>query len=234
LHPLVPLIQTSGPFLKSAVEGILRDAGIIYTIRDHFGPVPIIPQHAAIVGQTFEVPPDRLQEAKDLLCANGILCEVSNRLLQRALESIVKPLLEKSGDRDLSRLSHFVEVNNRETAQALLKAVLDLPGGNELLDELFFALVEEEDRTGLHRLARVLGPRSHQTFHERLRRDMEGFSPQRQTAILDVIQEFPDNSFRLEIINAGLHSLEPEVQEAAEEAAYSLGWKLKKREEGGD
>ena len=117
MHEFVLLTTSHDPIQKALIGETLRGAAI------PFVPTPIgahtMPQSAAEV--LFHVPGERLQEARDLLCAKGVVCEISERLLKRSLEEIVKPLLGKT-EHDLTRLTRFLETNNKETVRALFEA----------------------------------------------------------------------------------------------------------------
>src|SRR5262245_28174003 len=141
---LVALTTASGPYQESLIGETLKSAGIPYTTINKPGPgtaIQVLQLGAtpAFLATEFQVPPERLQEAKELLCSNGIVCEVSERLLNRALEEIVAPLLDDP-DRDLQGLVRFVDINNRETVKALLQAALRRDGGRRLVEDLFFAV----------------------------------------------------------------------------------------------
>jgi hypothetical protein len=218
----VPLTTASGPFQKFAIEESLKAADIPYTIREQGGPTAIIGSSTPLISQEFLVPPERLQEAKDTLCASGIVCEVSERLLRRAIEEIVKPLFGASNP-DLSRLTHFIEVNNKETVKALLEAVLEEDGGLALLENVFFRLDHTEDVPSLRTLARVLGPKAGQHFLERLRNVMATGKTEERLAVLEIIPELPDSTARAHVLAMGLRDPDFQVREAGGEALFALG-----------
>src|SRR5262245_58528857 len=125
----VLLTTAANSFQKSIIEAILRSAGISYLSWNPSLTV-VLGSERPLSLEQFQVPADQLQIAKEILCAHGVVCEVSGRLLNRALEEIIKPLLGTS-ERDLSRLQRFVEVNNKETVRALCEATLREEGGGE-------------------------------------------------------------------------------------------------------
>jgi hypothetical protein len=220
---LVPLTTSSGPYLKGLIGGILQAGGIPHVIRDEFGPSPILGQDLPVVVQRFYVPPGRLSESKDLLCANGVVCELSERLLTRGLDEIVKPLLQAGEGRDLSRLSHFIEVNNKETTKALLAKAILLEGGWELLADTFFDSPSWENLPALRILARLLALHDWPRFHSRLFQAMTVGLPGRQIDVVEILGELPDTPERDRLLRLGLESADPEVRAAAEESPYSLG-----------
>ena len=220
---LVPLTTSTGPYLKGLIGGILKTAGIPHVIRDEFGPSPILGHDLPVVVQFFYVPEGRLSESKDLLCTNGVVCELSERLLTRGLEEIVKPLLEAGEARDLSRLARFIEVNNKETIKALLEKALLLEGGWDLLADTFFAGPSWENLSAIRVLARLLTFHDWHRFRSRLFQAMTAGTPSQQIDVVEVLGELPDTPERDRLLRLALDSSDPEVRAAAEESPYSLG-----------
>jgi len=215
-------LATSGNQFQSAfIKDILERANIPYLIRDSALQVLGI-SNMPMDSQEFRVPQDRLQEAKDALCAGGYMCEVSERLLGRALKEIVEPLLQ-APEPDLGRLRHFLEVNNKETSRALIKATLEKPGGRGLLEEIFFNLNKTDDLVSLHSLARELGPRASQEFFDRLKSVLAAAPLEARQSILEVLPDFPDCPERTALLASALLSPDPEVRDAAGEALFALG-----------
>jgi hypothetical protein len=89
----VRLTTAAGPVEAAAIEAVLREAGIPFTTQELDGLTVLVMTKVPLSNLEFRVPSDRRQEAADLLCANDILCEVSERLLQRTFEEVVTPLL---------------------------------------------------------------------------------------------------------------------------------------------
>jgi hypothetical protein len=218
---LVHLAASGSQFQKFAIEEALKAAGIAYAIRDHGAP-KVYTGEGMLLYQEFVVPESRLQEAKDALCANGIVCEVSEHLLRRALEEIVKPIMGCL-DPDLSRLTHFVEVNNKETVKALFQEALKLEGGRGLLDDLFFRIDRPEDIPCLRTLARVLGPEADAAFWARLEEMMRSGEDQPRLALLEVLPELPEIRRRAEILAIALRDPSLEIRDTASEALFALG-----------
>src|SRR6185503_3190109 len=129
----VVLTTAANSFQKSLIEEILRNSGIPFLTQNPT-PTVYLGAESPLSLEKVLVPADRLQEAKENLCANGVVCEVSGRLLNRALEEIVKPLLGDR-ERDLSLLMRFVEINNKETVRALFEATMKEQGGPDLLED---------------------------------------------------------------------------------------------------
>jgi hypothetical protein len=219
---LVPLTATSGSYQKYLIEEVLKGAEIPFAVQERGGLTAWLGKEAPTIFLEFLVPLERLQEAKEILCGNGIVCEVSERLLGRALDEIVKPLLGSS-DRDLDRLARFFEVNNKETVKALVELTLEQPGGRPLLEDLFFRLARTEDLNPLRVLARVLGPKADARFFGRLVEEMGSGRKESELAILEVLPELPDTRERTEALAKALRDPILEVREAAGEALYSLG-----------
>ena len=223
---LVPLTSCHGAYQTTMIEGVLESAAIPYALRDgsleHLA-VALGASEMPLGSKVVLVPRDRLQEAKDVLCANGVVCEVSERLLRRAVEEIVKPLLPASSGRDLSRLTRFLEVNNKETVKALLEETLELEGGRDLLEDTFFLLDQEEDLASLRMVARAVGKGARPQFFERLEEAIRSGDLRRQIAFLEVLRELPETPERAAVLALALRSSQAEVREEAEEALFSLG-----------
>ena len=163
---LVASLTTSvEPFQQSLIREILLGGGIVFETREPGPGSWLMGTANPLLPTEFLVPAERLQEAKDLLCAHGIVCDVSERLLRRSFEEIVKPLLGAPG-RSLDRLVYFVGINNKETLRALFQATAKESGGLDLLEDLFFAMAGE-GTTHLLVLARVLEPLVESSFGKR-------------------------------------------------------------------
>ncbi len=219
---LVHLMSSNVQYQVFAVGEVLKGAGIPFMIRESSPTTAFTGDSGPLGNQEFLVPPDRLKEAKEVLCANGIVCEVSEHLLHRALDEIVAPIL-KGTSRDLGRLIHFIEVNNKETVRALLESALAIPGGPELIEDLFFSIDRPEDEVCLRTLARVLGPRAGNSFYDRLKEVMSTGPKDSRIALLSVVPELPAVLERVEALAIGLRDPSVEVREAAGEALFALG-----------
>jgi hypothetical protein len=219
MSDLVPLTTSSGPYQKTIIEEILRSEGIPFETRER-GAAAYLGASSPLIYEEIVVPSDRLQAAKDILCAHGVVCEVSERLLNRSLEEIVRPLLGQK-ERDLSRLVRFVDINNKETVRALFEATLKETGGLELLEDLFFSLAREDAQ---HRrvLARVLQRKMNAAFAERFH--MEATLGQKKTrlALLEALPDLPSSAERSRILVACLRDRDGEIREAASEALFTL------------
>ncbi len=218
------LVTTEGPHQQSVIEAILKEAGIVHEIRSR----PLLPSFlgAQTTGiwsaEEFCVPAERLQEAKDLLCAQGIVCDVSERLLTRSLDEIVRPLLGVKGC-DLDRLIRFVRINNKETVRALFEATLKESGGLELLEDLFFKLAAEpEGSRDLRILARVGKDAVRDGFWQRFLPAVMGATKETRIALLDVLQELTMSSQLVKALVEALRDHDGEVREAASESLFAL------------
>jgi hypothetical protein len=216
----VHLTSSGGPFQTFVIEEALKAAGIPYTILDRT-PAKAIIGGLALENEEFTVPAGRLEEAKDVLCGNGIVCEVSERLLRRSLEEIVMPLL-RGEVRDQGRLVRFMEVNNKETVRALVDATLALPGGQELLTDIFFSLDRKEDAAALRSMARALASKVDDLFLDRLKEAVSTRHKDARMALLEAIPEFHDVPGRAEVLAIALADPDIEVREAAAEALFAL------------
>lgn len=219
------LTSSSGPFQHAIVEGVLKEAGIEYDVRETsaLSWLGVQPTEGYLSREHFWVPEERLQEAKDILCANGIVCEVSGRLLRRSLEEIVKPLLGAK-DRNLDRLLRFVEINNKETVRALFDATLDENGGQDLLEDLFFHLATagEGGFRDLRILARALQKRVGDPFWERFLAAAVGGAKEVRLALLQVLPELPLSPQRVEALVRALRDKDGEIRDAASEALFAI------------
>lgn len=225
MEKMVRLGNFTGPYQCSLVEEILKKAGILVTNQRASGiaiALGVENPDAQLGGQDFLVPQDRLQEAKDLLCANGVLCEISERLLRRCMSEIVAPLLGSPGQ-DRGRLIRFIAINNKETVRALFKATLGEEGGKDLLVELFFTFAEE-GAPGLRNLARGLRASMDDDFGERFFEKF-GAAVAKTTRLnlLDIIPELPVSSWRVEFLAAAMRDPDAEVRDAGSEALFALG-----------
>src|SRR5262245_39007501 len=166
--PLVLLVTSSNPLQQALITETLNESDIPFETRREGPAVALMTGGIGFMGfEQFLVPDDRLREAKDALCAQGIVCDVSERLLRRTLDEVVRPLLEATGPRDLERLAYLSDINNKETVRAIYDAVAKEPGGPQLLVELFFQLA--------HRPSAALGILA--KHHGALLATQEGFGP---------------------------------------------------------
>jgi len=219
MDKLVTLTTASGPLQQTLIGETLRGAGIAFeTYEKGFLPSTILGQINPLQEIEFRIPVERQQEAKDLLCANGIVCEISERLLKRSLEEIVKPLLGQR-ERDLTRLARFVEINNKETVRALFNATSRESGGEDLLEDLFFTMARDGSRALLS-LARIVGPGSGDSFRDRFRHEGTGGDKAIRLGLLEVLPEFTTAPWRDEVLRAALDDEDTDIREAAKEAAF--------------
>ncbi|MCZ6619713.1 MAG: hypothetical protein O7E57_16455, partial [Gammaproteobacteria bacterium] len=218
-----PLANFSGTYQCSLVEEILKDARI-----------PLVTQYSSgfaiafglqstegdLGDQVFMVPEDRLQEAKDILCANGVLCDISERLLRRCLTDIVEPLL-KNQKQDFDRLIRFVAVNNKETVRAVFQFTIAEEGGEKLLVDLFF-MMAQEGSPGLKKLARVLNATMDDDFGKRFLSEANGGAKTTRLSLLDIIPDLPVTSWRIESLAAALRDEDEEIRDAGSEALFAM------------
>ncbi len=219
------LATAQGPYQRTMMEEILKEAGIAFEIRSRAAMQHLLlnaPNPGVWSAEEFWVSAERLQEAKDTLCAHGIVCEVSERLLHRSIDEIVRPLLGVKGC-DLDRLVRFVRINNKETVRALFEATLKEKGGPELLEDLFFKLAAEpEGSRDLRILARALKDEVRDGFWERFLPVALGSAKETQIALLAVLQELPESRQRIDALVDALRDPDGEIREAASEALFAL------------
>ncbi len=217
--PYVVLTRATHPVQKSLIEQILKAEGIPFNCVDNA--LSVIFGGSLPMGyQEFQVPSARLQEAKDALCAGGVVCEVSHRLLNRTLEEVIAPLLQ-SDQRDHERLAHLVEINNKETVHALFEKTLELEGGRELLEDLFFELARKSS-PGLLVLARSLAGGATSEFLSRYAEEAISGDKQSRMALLEVLREIPSNYLRRRVLAVALTDADFDIRDAASEALYSM------------
>ncbi len=216
----VPLIDATNPLQTSLVEEVLREAGIHFTAHEKAAPSVIFGSTSPVGFLEIRVPETQLQEAKDALCANGIVCDVSERILERTLEEVVKPLLSTT-ERDYARLLHLVTINNKETVEALFRATLEFEGGRELVEDLFFAMAQKGLRE-LRLLARVFSENLSSGFEARFRRLGSGGALETRITLLDVLPKLPESGWRHAFLAEALLDKEAEIRDAASEALFSL------------
>src|SRR5574341_89021 len=224
MEPDAFLAVAQNLYQRGLIGSILDQAGIEYRVKDSLAPDPVLLALTAepILGDEVWVPAGRLPEAKDVLCANGIVCEVSERLLRRSLDEIVVPLLGAK-DRDLDRLIRFVQINNKETVRALFEATLKEEGGQAIIEDLFFQLAAEpEDARDLRILARVLKDRITPAFWERFLSEATGDLTDVRLALLEVLNELPLSTQRVEALVRGLRDPDDDIRDAASEALFAL------------
>lgn len=220
------LVATSNPVQQSIIEKALQDEGIGYSLRESASPNVILGQADPLHYVEFYVPPERLQDAKDLLCASDIVCDVSERLLARCMKSLVPPLLQlrRAADRDYSRLQRFVELNNRETVVAIYAATLELEGGQDLLEDFFFHLLSSGS-AAIVRLARALSQRSGVSVSDAFGRRFEaiGLSGEREARLqlLEVAADFAGPSWQSAVLRAALLDEDFEIRDVAGEALFA-------------
>ena len=215
----VVLTRATHPVQKTLIEQILKAEGIHFNCEDYA--LSVIFGGSLPMGyHEFQVPFGRLQEAKDALCAGGVVCEVSQRLLKRTLEEVIEPLLQ-TDERDYERLTHLVEINNKETVHALFERTLELEGGRELLEDLFFALARES-RPGLLTLARSLADGASSEFLQRYAEEATSADKQSRMALLEVLREIPSSYVHQRVMAVALTDADFDLRDAASEALYSL------------
>ena len=214
----VQLAVASNPVQRTLIEGSLKRASIPFSVIDGPAPEVILGALSPLVYLEFRVSPERLQEAKDVLCASGLVCEVSDRLLQRSLEEAVKPLLGKQ-ERDFQQLLHLAEVNNKETVRALFDATIELDGGRELLEDLFFQMAGE-GQGRLVVLARALREGTGDAFSDRFRSETTSGAKETRITLLGVLPELPPSPSRTQALAAALLDPDAEVRDAASEAMF--------------
>lgn len=219
----VPLTRSGNPIQQSLIRDVLAEAGIPFLGLEDLGSMAALAPVSPTNYVEFRVPPERVQEAKDLLCSSGVICDVSERLMRRSLEEVVKPLLGRPrADRDLGRLLYLARINNRETVTALYEATRDLEGGIDLLVNLFFEMA----RTGeghLLLLARALTGTVTAEFAERFLEEATGGEREARLALLDVAPAFRGaTAWLLESVAASLLDADEEIRDAAGEALFAL------------
>lgn len=219
----VPLTRSGNPVQQSLIRDVLAEAGIPFLGLEGMGSVAALAPVSPINYVEFRVPPERVQEAKDLLCSSGVICDVSERLLRRSLEEVVKPLLaHPRPSRDLERLLYLARINNKETVTALYEATRDLKGGIDLLVDLFFEMARTGEGHPLL-LARALAGTLTAEFAERFLQEATGGDKEARLALLDVAPAFRGTAgWLLESVAAGLLDSDEEIRDAAGEALFAL------------
>lgn len=207
---------------QAAIRNVLADAGIPFLELDEMGPTAWMGSvNTPMTYVEFRCPAARLHEAKDLLCANGIVCDVSERLLRRTMDEVVRPLLA-SNEGDFDKLVYLAGINNKETVAAIYDETLKLEGGADLLAKLFISMVKSGEGNLLH-LARKLADSVGEGFGHRLLEEMPAMDSEARMALLDVLGAFGKKAWVFLSIAAGLRDEDPEVRDAASEAMFSIG-----------
>ena len=216
----VTLTEAVNPLQRGLIEDILQGEEIPFRLKDSSIPA-IFGTHSPVGTLTFEVAEGDLQRAKDSLCAQGVVCDVSERLLRRTLDEVVKPLVNGEGG-DPSRLHHLLSINNKETVRALYEQTFELPKGREFLENLFFELAAGEDSAGLPILARVLAAEPSAGFLKRYgTAGVEGNEPER-VSLLDALPGFSLPDLQLELLSPALLDASLTIREAGSEALFSI------------
>jgi len=223
----VKLTGSSNPVQQSLIEEILKGEGIPFEVREAAWLNTILGPTNPLGTREFFVPSDKLQEAKDILCGHSVVCDVSERMLKRSMDEIVRPLLQKrreSGpteEQSLERLAYFAGINNKETVNALFDATLKEEGGEALLEDLFFDLAQD-DSGALRILARHLREADAARFGGRFNTTMTLVPNEVRIRLLDVLSEFPPSRWRLTALLGGLRDGDADVRAAAGEALFSI------------
>lgn len=217
----VTLTCSANPVQHALLEDVLKEERIPFQVRERSGSTVILGSASPLGVMEFLVPEEMLQAAKETLCGNGIVCEVSGRLLHRSFEEIVKPLLAEPRARDFERLAYFVGINNKETVRALFEATLEEEGGLGLLEDLFFVLAGK-DTSALRVLARALSPSMKDEFGARLLSGYSSLEDESREQVIDVLPELPDAPWRFDALLAGLRDEDSSVRAAASESLYTL------------
>jgi hypothetical protein len=217
----VPLTRSTELLQRTLIEDVLHAEKIPFTCVAHsmetiLGVNPLVGFHE------FRVRPDDVTKAKETLCANGIVCDVSERLLRRVLDEVVQPLLAaRPPERDYARLIYLVQVNNKETVRAIFETTVGFTGGPGLLEDFFFALAREASPR-LRLLARALSASATHEFYGRYISAATSDSPVCRGALLDVLHEFPSPELHQELLQNALVDADLEIREAASEALFNL------------
>ena len=217
--PYVLLTRAGHSVQKSLIEQILRTEGIAFDCVDRSMSV-ILGSNPPMGYQEFRVSPESLQQAKDALCAGGVVCEVSHRLLNRTIEEVVEPLLE-SDSRVYNHLVHLIEINNKETVDAIFQRTVQLEGGRELLEDLFFELARLSS-FGLLSLARSLGDEASFGFLQRYQESAIAGDKQTRMALLGVLHDFSSRELHRRVMAVVLTDADFDIRDAAAEALLSL------------
>ena len=216
----VHLTTSAGPVEASAIEAVLTDAGIPFTTQELDGLTVLTMAPIPLSRLEFRVPSDRREEAAELLCANDIVCEVSERLLQRTFEEVVRPLLGVQEPR-LERLIYLVGINNKDTLRALFERTRGAEGGLALLEDLFFAMAREESPR-LQVLARHLADGTTAGFGSRFVREAESGPKTARLSLLGVLPEFRKEPWRAQVLAPSLRDDDVEIRDAASEALFAI------------
>ncbi len=220
-HEFVALSRSQSFVQQAAIRDVLTEAGIPFLELDDLGPTAwMLSVNTPMVYVEFRCPADRVREAKDILCSNGIVCDVSERLLRRTLEEVVIPLLT-APTRDLERLLYLAGINNKETVAAIYEETRKLGGGVGLLRDLFFAMVQRGEGN-LALLARTVSQEVDGTFGERFLAEMATGDKDARSRLLDVVPTFRSNPWALRALAAGLRDQDPDVRDAASEALFAV------------
>ncbi len=220
LEEFVDLTSSADPVQRSLIEDVLREAGIPFTVTEGKTASVVIGSASPLVTHVYRVPDEKLQTARDVLCENSIVCEISERLLRRTFNEVVKPLLGKSSP-NLDRLVYLVTINNKETVHALFKLTLTQEGGRGLLEDLFFRIAAE-DLLHLRSLARVLAGKPSAEFPQRFLNAVGTGLKEARANLYEVLKELPFDFPKVEALARGLRDADPEVRAAAGEALFTL------------
>lgn len=216
----VALLRTANPVQRSLVGEVLSEAGIRFLEYEDVGPGGGFLSLPTLQHVEFRVPPAELQRAKDVLCANGVVCDISERLLRRTLDEVMKPLLASEG-RDLTRLLYLVKVNNKETVGAIYEETRKLVGGTELLADLFFEMARAGEGN-LRILARALAEEPEAELGDRFARAIAEEGNEARCELLGAAAVFGKRPWVLRSVAAALLAPDPEVREAASEALFEI------------
>lgn len=214
------LLRTANPVQRSLVRDVLSEEGIIFFEYEDLGPGGGFLSLPTLQHVEFRVPSAELQKAKDVLCANGIVCDVSERLLRRTLDEVVKPLLS-SEERNLQRLVYLVRVNNKETVAAIYEETRRLEGGAGLLADLFFEMARAGEGN-LRILARALAEEAGDAFGDRFARAVAEEGKEARFELLEAAPVFGKRPWALRSVAAALLDPDREVREAASEALFEV------------
>jgi hypothetical protein len=216
----VRLTTATGPVEASAIEAVLQEAGIPFMTQELDALTVLTMAPVPMQNLEFRVPSGRLEEARELLCANDIVCEVSERLLHRTFEEVVRPLLG-AREPDLNRLLYLVGINNKDTLRALFERTHRVEGGLDLLEDLFFAMAREES-SRLLVLARHLAGGMTAGFASRFVREAETGPKAARLSLLGVLPEFRKETWRIQALAPSLLDGDAEVRDAASEALFAI------------
>ncbi len=129
LHEYKSLLESAG--IQAFVEGGMQEFSMFGANLRPFGSGPVL-----------KVRKGQLEAAKQVLCENGVVCDVPEGGVARIIERVVQPILQ-SGSSDTTQLAALLDGVSKDFRELVFAEIQELEGGSGLLRGMLSASVEQ-------------------------------------------------------------------------------------------